>query len=93
MVCVMAPDHELAARPSISPPDLAPYPFIGLERGTRLGEAVRESFERTNTPFRSTVQVRYCDTACVLAGARVGVSVIDPFSPHVGGAHQVVIRP
>lgn len=93
MVCVMAPDHELAALSSISPPNLAPYPFIGLERGTRLGEAVRDSFGLTNTPFRSTVEVRYCNTACVLASARVGVSVVDPFSPHLGGSHNLVIRP
>ncbi|WP_158816677.1 LysR family transcriptional regulator [Methylocapsa sp. S129] len=93
MVCVMARDHKLASLPSISPPDLAAYPFIALERGTRLGEAVRDTFDRANTPFRYTVEVRYCNTACVLAGARVGVSVVDPFSPHLGGAHDLAIRP
>src|SRR5207244_8092816 len=51
------------------------------------------SFERTSTPFRSTVEVRYCNTACVLAAAGVGVSVVDPFSPHLGGTHSLVIRP
>jgi DNA-binding transcriptional LysR family regulator len=93
MVCVVAPDHPLAALPSISPPDLSPFPFIALERGTRLGEAVRDSFERAGTPFRSTVEVRYCNTACVLAAAGVGVSVVDPFSPHLGASHNLVIRP
>jgi DNA-binding transcriptional LysR family regulator len=93
MVCVIAPDHPLAELSIVSPPDLSSFPFIALERGTRLGEAVRDSFERAGTPFRSTVEVRYCNTACVLAAARVGVSVVDPFSPHLGGSHNLVIRP
>ena len=93
MVCVVAPDHPLAALPQVSPPDLSAFPFIALERGTRLGEAVRDSFERAATPFRSTVEVRYCNTACVLAAARVGVAVVDPFSPYLGGSHDLVVRP
>jgi DNA-binding transcriptional LysR family regulator len=93
MVCVMPKDHELASRPVVSPRDLAPFPFIALERGTRLGEAVRKSFELAQTPFRHTVEVRYCNTACVLAAARVGISVVDPFSPRLDGSHNLAIRP
>lgn len=93
MVCVLPPDHRLTALPSISPADLAPHPFIALERGTRLGEAVRASFALAGAPFRSTVEVRYCNTACVLAGAGVGAAVVDPFSPHQGGSHRVAVRP
>jgi DNA-binding transcriptional LysR family regulator len=93
MVCVMPKGHELASRPVVSPRDLAPYPFIALERGTRLGEAVRKSFELAETPFRHTVEVRYCNTACVLAAARVGVSVVDPFSPRLDGSHDLEIKP
>ena len=93
MVCVFPPGHALAALDTITPADLAPYPFIGLERGTRLGEAVRASFEDAGIPFRSTVEVRYCNTACVLAAVGVGVSVVDPFSPSQGGSHDLVVRP
>jgi DNA-binding transcriptional LysR family regulator len=93
MVCIFAPEHPLSALATITPRDLAPYPFIGLERGTRLGEAVRDSFEQANAPFHATVEVRYCNTACVLAAAGVGVSVVDPFSPKLGGSHELAIRP
>ena len=93
MVCVMPADHQLAALPAISPRDLAPFPFIALERGTRLGEAVRKSFELAGAPFRHTVEVRYCNTACVLAAAGVGVSVVDPFSPRLDGSNGLAIRP
>ena len=93
MVCVMPPDHALTALPAVSPRDLAAHPFVALERGTRLGEAVRGSFAATGTPFKSAVEVRYCNTACVLAGAGVGAAVVDPFSPHQGGSHRLAIRP
>jgi DNA-binding transcriptional LysR family regulator len=79
--------------PSISPPDLSPFPFIALERGTRLGEAVRDSFERAGTPFRSTVEVRYCNTACVLAESGVGAAIVDPFSPGHGASHDLAVIP
>jgi DNA-binding transcriptional LysR family regulator len=92
MVCVMPPHHPLAARSEISADDLAGFPLIGLERGTRMGEAVRETFAQAGVAFQPTVEVRYCNTACVLASAGVGAAVVDPFSPHQGG-HDLVVRP
>ena len=93
MVCVVASDHALAQQASIAAADLAGLPMIGLERGTRLGEAVRSSFEQAGVPYAPAVEVRYCNTACVLAAAGVGVSVVDPFSPLQGGSHPLVVRP
>jgi DNA-binding transcriptional LysR family regulator len=92
MVCVMPLHHPLAERTVISAADLIGFPLIGLERGTRLGEAVRESFTEADVPFQPTVEVRYCNTACVLASTGVGVAVVDPFSPRQGG-HDLVVRP
>jgi DNA-binding transcriptional LysR family regulator len=92
MVCVMPPTHPLAAQSVISATDLVGFPLIGLERGTRLGEAVRESFVQACVPFQPTVEVRYCNTACVLASTGVGVAVVDPFSPRQGGV-DLAVRP
>src|SRR5438552_6493225 len=93
MVCVLPPKHPLAERPIISASDLVGLPFIGLERGTRLGEAVRESFAQAGAPLRPTVEVRYCNTACVLAAAGVGAAVVDPFSPRQSGSQDLIVRP
>jgi DNA-binding transcriptional LysR family regulator len=93
MVCVLPPRHPLAERPVIAASDLTDVPFIGLERGTRLGEAVRESFAQAGAPFQPTVEVRYCNTACVLAAAGVGAAVVDPFSPRQGGSQDLIVRP
>jgi len=92
MVCVMPPGHPLADQPSIAASDLIGFPLIGLERGTRLGEAVRNSFAQAGVPFQPTVEVRYCNTACVLASTGVGVAVVDPFSPQQGGV-DLAVRP
>jgi DNA-binding transcriptional LysR family regulator len=93
MVCVMPPGHRLSRKTVVTPADLASYPFIALERGTRLGEAVRDAFEKAATPFRFAVEVRYCNTACVLAQSGVGAAVVDPFSPAAGARHDLVVRP
>ncbi len=93
MVCVLPPGHPLARRGVMHATDLAGLPLIGLERGTRLGEALRGSFAHAGVAFQPTVEVRYCNTACVLAAAGVGVAVVDPFSPRQGGNHEIEIRP
>lgn len=93
MVCALPPGHPFSEKEVITPRDLSGHPFIGLERGTRLGEAVRKSFADEGVPFHPNVEVRYCNTACVLVAAGVGLAVVDPFSPYQGGNHSVVIRP
>jgi DNA-binding transcriptional LysR family regulator len=92
MVCVLPPSHPLVDRPVISAADLAGRPFIGLERGTRMGEAVRENFAQAGSPFQPSVEVRYCNTACVLAAAGVGAAIVDPISPRQTGSHDLVVR-
>ncbi|MDB5567122.1 MAG: transcriptional regulator [Tardiphaga sp.] len=93
MVCVMPQKHPLIDRAVISASDLVGLPFIGLERGTRLGEAVRENFAQAGAPFRPTVEVRYCNTACMLAAAGVGAAVVDPMSARQNGSQNLVVRP
>jgi DNA-binding transcriptional LysR family regulator len=91
MVCVLPHQHPLAEQPIISASDLAGLPFVGLERGTRLGEAVRDGFARAGAPFQPTVEVY--NTACVLAAAGVGAAVVDPFSPRQSSSNGLVVRP
>jgi DNA-binding transcriptional LysR family regulator len=93
MVCVMRPDHPLAAKPAITPQDLHEGPFIALEQGTRMGTILRNAFAEAGTPFRFSVEVRYCHAACVLAESGVGVAVVDPLSPVFSGHYNLAIRP
>ncbi len=93
MVCVFRPDHHLARKRFIEPADLKSEPFIALERGTKMGIAVRESFMQAAEPYRFAVEVRYCNTACVLAESGVGVAVVDPFSAICSGRYDLEVRP
>src|SRR5207247_7445425 len=93
MVCVVRRDHPLAHKHRVVPADLASHRFIALERGTRLGEAVRESFRQAGAPFNFSVEVRYCNTACVLADSGVGAAIVDPFSPRFGATRDIVMLP
>ena len=93
MVCVFPPGHALAEKAVITPADLAAFPFIALERDSRLGSAVRRSFEKAAMPFNFAVEVRYCNTACVLTEAGVGVAVVDPLTPSYGPRFALETRP
>lgn len=92
MVCVMPPDHPLAGQRSVSPDDLRAFPFIALEAGTQMGTIVRRAFETVREPFRFSVEVRYCHTACVLAQNGVGVAVVDPLSPLHSDIGKLAVR-
>lgn len=93
MVCVMPPGHALAEQASVTPGDLRAHPFIALERGTRMGEAVRDSFRAADCVFDFVMEVRYCNTACALVENGVGVAVVDPFSALPSPARNLVVRP
>lgn len=93
MVCVMRPDNPLASKATITPEDLRSVSFIALEQGTRMGTIVRKAFAQAEVPFRFSVEVRYCNTACVLAESGVGVAIVDPLSPVFSGHYDLAIRP
>jgi DNA-binding transcriptional LysR family regulator len=93
MVCVFRADHPLAAKETIAPADLVEVPFIALERGSRLGTLERQAFSQSDCPFNFNVEVRYCQTACVLAEQGVGAAVVDPFSAAFGTWRDLVFRP
>jgi DNA-binding transcriptional LysR family regulator len=93
MVCIFRRDHPFTAREVITPKDLQGVPIISLERGTKLDQLVRRSFEAAEQPFRFVVEVRHCNTACVLAESGVGVAIVDPLSPICAGSNELEIRP
>lgn len=92
MVCVMRRDHPLAEKSVITPADLKRTAYIALQRGTQMGTIVRHAFEKAGEAFTFAVEVRYCNTACVLAEAGVGVAVVDPLSPLAAGSELIVRR-
>ncbi len=80
MVAVVPKDHPIAERREIAVTDLLARGFIGLEAESRMGQMLRDAFERDGAAYDPRVEVRYCATAAVLASAGVGAAVVDPYS-------------
>ena len=91
MVCVLPAGHELADLEVVTPADLAGFPLIALE--TLIGNEVRAAFQSAGVPYSAKVEVRYCHTACILAGAGIGASIVDPYSAYFSSNLNLVIRP
>jgi DNA-binding transcriptional LysR family regulator len=80
MVAVVPKDHAIAEQPEITVSDLLQRGFVGLEAESRMGQLLRDAFERDGAAYDPRVEVRYCSTAAVLANAGVGAAVVDPYS-------------
>ena len=80
MVCLLPKGHPLEKRKAVSPNDLSPYPLIGLEMGSRLSPLVLNAFKQAGQPYRTTIEVRYSETACLLVQSGAGVAIVDWFS-------------
>lgn len=79
MVCVLAKHHPLARLNVISPSDLSNHKLISFNRDTVLGRHIEKAFEKEAAGRNVDLQVRYCETACVLAQQGAGVAIVDPF--------------
>ena len=91
MVCVMHPAHPLAQHTVIEPADLRTHRLIALERGTKLGDGVRNAYEQCNEPFNFSCEVRYSNSACALAESNVGVAIVDPLTARSGHFNVAVV--
>jgi len=97
MVCILPAAHPLADRTTIGPQDLRSHPLIALESSARLSPMVRAAFSHAGVPYRAAVEVRYSETACLLARSGVGAAVVDWFSAstflHDPGVKIIPFRP
>lgn len=93
LVCVMPPDHPLTRLDFVQPEDLVGHAFISLQPNTGMGELTRSMFAEAQIPFSFRVEVRYCNTACMLVQNKVGVSLVDSMSAMYYTGDRLVVRP
>lgn len=96
LVAVVAPDHPLAARPAVTPADLAAWPLISFSRIHTLGELVEGCFQEAGVKRRIAIEINQSSVACAMVRAGAGVAVIDPFllmEPREHGLVQLPLRP
>jgi DNA-binding transcriptional LysR family regulator len=92
MIALIPKGHDLSDAAVISPMDCVRYGHIGLERSSRLGLILRQAFEKVGAPYTPRVEVRYCHTAAVLANARIGVAIVDRYTPALISNMDLEIR-
>jgi len=80
MTCMFVPGHRLENKKVVSPADLASEPLILLDSISPLGMMIRQSFEYTEQPLRSAIEVHHTHQACALAESGLGVTIVDPFT-------------
>ena len=93
LVCILPPEHPLAAYGIITPDVIAGHDFVALQADTSMGQLTRSIFGECDVPFVFNVEVRYCNTACILVQAGVGVALVDSLSALSFGGERLVVRP
>jgi DNA-binding transcriptional LysR family regulator len=80
MVCVMLENHPLSAKRTITPPDLADQTLVSFAADTVLGRLIDAAFVKQGMSRQINLEVRYCETACLLAETCGGVAIVDQFA-------------
>ncbi|ALM86624.1 LysR family transcriptional regulator [Bordetella sp. N] len=80
VVCVLPAGHVLAEKKALSPKDISAFPFIALENSARLSAPIRTAFNSAGARYAPSIEVRYSETACLLARAGAGVTMVDSYS-------------
>lgn len=92
-VCILPPDHPLAGREVIGPPDLADEDFISLTPGVHFRHLVNEVFRACGVQMRVKIEVTSAATVCDLVARGLGVSVIGSLATSEHEKLAVAVRP
>lgn len=76
LVLIVAKDHELATRASISLSEVAHYDFIGLLEGSALQEHVTHHARRAGKQLCYRIRLRNIDAVCRMVGQGIGIAVV-----------------
>src|SRR5439155_1901779 len=75
-VLVVAREHPLATRSSISFAEVLGYDFVGLDRASALQRFLASKAAPTGQPLRLRVQLRSFDAVCRLVECNVGIGIV-----------------
>jgi DNA-binding transcriptional LysR family regulator len=92
-VIVMAKDHPLSTRKTISPQDLAHWPFIALNPEDAARERLDGALAQAGIALEPTVETIFSHSICELALCGVGIGMSNPIVAYDYAARGLVIRP
>ncbi|MEQ8710323.1 MAG: LysR family transcriptional regulator [Rhodospirillales bacterium] len=84
-VVVVAPDHRLAERKSVTVHDLAGEQIVSTYPNTLIYQKTEEIFERDNIPFIPTMNASLTHMSCVIAATGKAITICDALAPSALG--------
>ena len=91
LVCIMRPDHPLAAKSVIEPPDIDGVPFVTLNPDSHPGHRLEVMFETYRIRPQIMLVANITPTLCEFVAAGLGISLVHPLVVS-GLEHRLAVR-
>lgn len=91
-VCVLHPDHPLAARHELHVRDLHEQPLLTLNAGDVVFRQLQRVMTAHQVEGGAMIETTYSSTICALAAEGVGIGVVNPYVAAAFG-HRLAVRP
>ncbi|UFN47884.1 LysR substrate-binding domain-containing protein [Roseomonas sp. OT10] len=92
-VCIMPPDHPLAARRTVEVQDLAGLQLVGSGPNSVVQRALGLLLAEQGVQPDITVETPITAIACELVASGAGVTIVDPFTAQSYRDRGLVVRP
>ncbi|MDP9528853.1 LysR family transcriptional regulator [Pseudomonas protegens] len=93
MVCILADDHPLLARPRLALTDFGGQDFINLSGLDIYRQTLDEHFRQAGVDRRVVVETTNAASVCAMVRQRLGVAIINPLSAMAEVGRGLAIRP
>lgn len=93
MVCILADDHPLLARPRLALADFRGQDFINLSGLDIYRQTLDEHFRQAGVDRRIVVETTNAASVCAMVRQRLGVAIINPLSAMEEAWRGLAIRP
>ncbi|AAY91592.1 LysR family transcriptional regulator [Pseudomonas protegens] len=93
MVCILADDHPLLARPRLALVDFRGQDFINLSGLDIYRQTLDEHFRQAGVDRRIVVETTNAASVCAMVRQRLGVAIINPLSAMEEAGRGLAIRP
>ncbi|MFJ3411031.1 LysR family transcriptional regulator [Pseudomonas protegens] len=93
MVCILADDHPLLARPRLALADFRGQDFINLSGLDIYRQTLDEHFRQAGVDRRIVVETTNAASVCAMVRQRLGVAIINPLSAMEEAGRSLAIRP
>lgn len=93
LVCAMAPDHPLSRLSTVSGQNLNGENFIAFDHESSPLHITRQIVERAGGSPATVIETQRTHTACALAAAGLGVTLVEPITALSFPAKDIAIRP